>query len=397
MTQKRKGPSVCVVCSLVLVFALLPLSKSLAAEANVLTFGLITSATGPMAPAFRSLYDAAKPAEDLFNQRGGVTVKGQKYEIRIVTQDDQSSPPGGIAAVNRLLQDGIKFVYAPQFMVTNLAIAPIAEEAKMLRIKGLGVGTEEVGPKLRYSFYANANIYNVAPNYTFLAKNYPKVKKIAVISPDDPGAKSVREATEKEIQKRGLEMVFEEAFKIGTEDFYPILTRALAAKPDAIDMVLSIAPWSAGVINQSRELGFTGPLFATIFADTNVLNAMLTPKYAHDVFHSQPDVWSPMMKPIVKEYRAIVEREIKTTPFNLDHTFVVAGLYPLLQAIQAAQSFDTEKVAATLENMKSIDTIYGPGWMGGRETFGINHVIRTAVTPISRIMNGKVEFDFFEK
>jgi branched-chain amino acid transport system substrate-binding protein len=380
-----------------LMFVLFPFATSFAAEANILKFGLITSATGPMAPAFRSLYDAAKPAEDLFNQRGGITVKGQKYEIRIITEDDQSSPPGGIAAVNRLMQEGIKFVYAPQFMVTNLAIAPIAEEAKVLRIKGLGVGTEEVGPKLRFSFYASANIYHVPVNYAYLAKNYPKVKKIAVISPDDPGAKSVREATEKEIRKRGLEMVFEEAFKIGTEDFYPILTRALATKPDAIDMVLSIAPWSAGLINQSRELGFTGPVFATIFADTNVLNSMLTPKYAYDIFHSQPDVWSPKMKPIVKEYRTIVEREIKTTPFNLDHTLVVEGLYPLLQAIQAAQSFDTEKVATTFENMKSIDTIYGPGWMGGQDIFGINHVVRTAVTPMSRIMNGKVEFDFFEK
>ena len=380
-----------------LMFVLFPFATSFAAEANILKFGLITSATGPMAPAFRSLYDAAKPAEDLFNQRGGITVKGQKYEIRIITEDDQSSPPGGIAAVNRLMQEGIKFVYAPQFMVTNLAIAQIAEEAKVLRIKGLGVGTEEVGPKLRFSFYASANIYNVPVNYAYLAKNYPKVKKIAVISPDDPGAKSVREATEKEIRKRGLEMVFEEAFKIGTEDFYPILTRALATKPDAIDMVLSIAPWSAGLINQSRELGFTGPVFATIFADTNVLNSMLTPKYAYDIFHSQPDVWSPKMKPIVKEYRTIVEREIKTTPFNLDHTLVVEGLYPLLQAIQVAQSFDTEKVATTFENMKSIDTIYGPGWMGGQDIFGINHVVRTAVTPMSRIMNGKVEFDFFEK
>jgi hypothetical protein len=42
----------------------------------------------------------------------------------------------------------------PQFPVTNMAIAPIAEEAKILRIKGLGIGTEEVGPNFRHSFYA---------------------------------------------------------------------------------------------------------------------------------------------------------------------------------------------------------------------------------------------------
>ena len=93
----------------------------------------------------------------------------------------------------------------------------------------------------------------------------------------------MREATEKEIRKRGLEVVFHEAFKIGSEDFYPILTRALATKPDAIDMVISIAPWSAGVINQSRELGFTGPIFATVMADTNILNSMLNPPLKDDL------------------------------------------------------------------------------------------------------------------
>jgi branched-chain amino acid transport system substrate-binding protein len=377
------------------ILVLFPLASSFAAEPNVLKLGLITSATGQMAPAFKSLLNAAKPAEDLFNQRGGVTIKGQKYQIKIVTQDDQSSPPGGIGAINRLMQDEVKFTYAPQFAVTNMAISPIAEEAKILRIKGLGIGREEVGPNLRYSFYADADIYTLPVLYNYLVKRYPKAKKIAIISPDDPGGKTIREATKKEIQKQGLELVFEEAFKIGSEDFYPILTRALQKKPDAIDMVISIAPWSAGMINQARELGFKGPVYATILADTNILNSMLNPKYAYDIFHCGADVLSPKMKPIIKDYRVLVERQLKTT-LDMDHVLLVEGLYPLLQGIEKAQSFDTDKVVAALENMKSIDTIYGKGTMGGEDIFGINHVVRGPI-PLSRIMNGKVEFEFFEK
>jgi ABC-type branched-subunit amino acid transport system substrate-binding protein len=101
------------------------------------------------------------------------------------------------------------------------------------------------------------------------------------------------------------------------------------------------------------------------------------------------------MKPIVKDLREIVEKQLNTT-FNMDHTMPLDGLYALMQAIEKAQSLDSDKVATTLENMKSIDTIYGKGTMGGQELFGINHVIRRPVT-LSRIMNGKVEFDFFEK
>jgi branched-chain amino acid transport system substrate-binding protein len=384
---------------LVLILALFSLPSLFVqeafAQAKTFKFGLISSMTGPMAPAFKSLIDAAKPAGDLMNKRGGITVQGQKYLIEVVTEDDQSSPPGAIAAVNKLIQVGIKFIYAPQATFCNIALAPVAEEAKILRIKGLGVGKEEVGPSFRYSFYASAQLYNVPVCYDYLKKNYPKVKKIAMIFPDDPGVMTIRDLTEKEIRKRGLEIVFQEAFKIGSEDFYPILTKAMEKKPDAIDMVISIAPWSAGVINQSRELGFTGPIFATIHADTNILRSMLNPNYAYDIFHAAPDVLSPKMTPIMKDYRVLIEQQTKT-PFNLDHGLVLEGLYPLLQGIEKAQSFDTDKVVATLENMKSIDTPYGRGRMGGQDLFGINHVIIRPFT-LSRIMKDRIEFEFIEK
>ena len=396
--MKKKGSVLVVSCLLLTVTLFLfssSFTKEATAQAKTFKFGLISSMTGPMAPAFKSLIDAAKPAADLMNKRGGITVQGQKYLIEVVTEDDQSSPPGAIAAVNRLMQAGIKFIYAPQFMVSNMAIASIAEEAKILRIKGLGVGKEEVGPSLRYSFYASAQLYNVPISYDYLKKNYPKVKKIAMFTPDDPGIMTIKELTEKEIRKRGLELVFQETFKIDTQDFYPILTKALEKKPDAIDMVASIAPWSAGVINQSRELGFTGPIFANIFADMNILRSMLTPKYAYDVFQASPDVLSPKMTPIMKEYRVLVEQQTKTQ-FNLDHGLVIEALYPLLQGIEKAQSFDTDKVVATLENMKSIDTPYGRGRMGGQDLFGINHVIVRPFT-LSRLMKDKIEFEFIEK
>jgi hypothetical protein len=101
------------------------------------------------------------------------------------------------------------------------------------------------------------------------------------------------------------------------------------------------------------------------------------------------------MTPIVKAYRVIVEKQLKTT-FNMDHALVLEGLYPLLQGIEKAQSFDTDKVVATMENMKSIDTIYGPGRMSGQDLFGINHVIYRPPM-ISRIMNGNIEFEFVKE
>ena len=285
----KKTGSLSMVLCLLWAFSLFMIAGSLmivpSASAETLKIGLITSITGPMAPAFKPQYDAAKPTEELMNQRGGVTVKGKRYDIKIIVEDDQSSPPGAVAAANKLIQDGVKFLIAPMFMVSDLAIAPITEEAKVFRMKPFGLGPEEVNPDIHYGFYSCSSLYNIEPSFDYLTKTYPKAKRIAIIMPDDPGAKTARDMNEKEIKKRGLELVFVEAFKIGTEDYYPILTKALEKKPDAIDLVVSIVPWSVGMINQSRELGFNGPVFSPgLFGDINLVNGMINKKYANDLF-----------------------------------------------------------------------------------------------------------------
>ncbi|MGD0662712.1 MAG: ABC transporter substrate-binding protein, partial [Syntrophorhabdales bacterium] len=130
----RKLSSVTLISCVLLMFLLPianPCARQAAAETNTLKIGLITSVTGPLAPAMKSIADAAKPAQDLMNQRGGITIKGQKYLIEVDAEDDQSSPPGGIAAANKLMQAGIKFMIAPQFPPINMAIAQITEEAKV--------------------------------------------------------------------------------------------------------------------------------------------------------------------------------------------------------------------------------------------------------------------------
>ena len=396
----KKMASVSVVSCLLLLLVLFLLLSSFvtesSAQAKTLKIGLITSVTGPMAPAFKPMYDAVKPTEDLMNQRGGVTVAGQKYNIQIIAEDDQSSPPGAIAAANRLVQQGIKFMIPPMFMVTDLALIPTAEEAKILRMKAFGLGPEEVNPKIRYGFYADSSLYCIEPCFDYLVKTYPKTKRIANIMPDDPGANTALELNEKATKKRGLQIVFTEKFKIGSEDFYPILTKALEQKPDAINIVVSIVPWSAGIINQSRELGFTGPIFAPgLFGDINLVNGIVNKKYANDLFHGGPDVLSEKMLPVVKDLRKLVEKA--NQPYIMDSMLGLDALYPMLQCIERAQSLDPDKVVAAIENMKTIDTIWGKGRWGGKEIFGVDHVIIRPVT-LSRIANGKVEqLDFIEK
>ncbi len=359
--------------------------------------GVITSLTGVMSAGYKDIAQSVKPTERFLNEKGGVTVNGQRYRVQLVAYDDQSAPSGAVAAANKAIQDRIKFVLAPFFMPSNLAIASITEPAKILRIQASTSGAEQYGPQNRFLFCGELSIYSIPAIYDYLVKTYPKVKRIARLVPDDPGAKIFSEHDVKEAQKHGLEVVFDEPFKIGIEDFYPLLTKAMQTKPDAIDMGFSILPWARGLITQSRELGFGGPLYAPCFVgDINLLNGLLDAKAGHDFFQGAADVLSSKMTPVIKDLRKVVEKDLGVT-FNMDHTKVLEGVWPLLQAIEKAQSFDTDKVVDTWQHMQSIDSIYGKARMGGEKLVGINNIVVKPVL-ISRIVakDKPIEVGYYE-
>jgi branched-chain amino acid transport system substrate-binding protein len=364
------------------------------AQTRTLKIGLVNSVTGPMAPGFRSVVEAAKPAQDLINARGGITVKGQKFLVEIETVDDQSTPAGAVAATNKLLQSGVKFIIAPIFIPNFMASGPISEEAKVLRILPASIDPLLFGPPSRYSFDGEATHYGAPYVYDKLKGMFPNMKRVAIIRSDDPGFKYPCEYTTKEIEKRGMKVVAHEVFRMPTEDFYPILTKALAQKPDSIELISSIIPWAKGIIEQARELGFTGPITAIAHVgDVNQLKGALNPKFAYDIYMASPDVASPKMPPMVKEFQKLVEK-VSKDKMDFSHVLALQSLWIIAQGIEKAQSFDTDQVAAALESMSVIDTPYGPGKMIGRDLVGNNRLMMKSV-PFTKIMkNGKMEFEF---
>jgi ABC-type branched-subunit amino acid transport system substrate-binding protein len=219
---------------------------------------------------------------------------------------------------------------------------------------------------------------------------------VAICRTDDPGGIIPEEITIKEAESRGLSVVAKEFYPVGTEDFYPIITKLLQSDPDAIDMVLTLAPWAKGIITAARDMGFDGPIFLGCpLGDNHDLVNMLEPEYATDIFSGTPDLIAPNMSQILKDFRPIIE-EAQGRQIYLDNIIPVIALYPMIQAIEAAQSFDTTKVAETWVNMDSIDTAFGPGHMGGQDIIGSNNFTLPNELPASHIKNGEIESYYLE-
>ena len=363
---------------------------------QTLTFGLITSATGGMAAGFKSEVDAIKPTEDLLNQMGGITVNGQKYNVKIDLQDDQSTPQGAVTAANKLIQDGVNFAVEPMFIPNVMAVLPIFESAKVLSINPMCANPALFGGSNSYAFNAWPTAYNVPFMDQYLLNKFPQVKKIALVYPDDPGAKTAHDLTLQDAQKFGLQVVFDQPFATDTQDFAPIITKALATKPDVIDVLFTILPWAQGIINGARQQGFSGPVYAPCaFGDINILKSMVNPAYASNIISGAPDVLSPTMPDIVKQLGTLVESQVKTTPFNMDNVNILQPLLPMIQGIEKAQSLDPTKVVTAMESIQSYDLVWGKGTPGGQDTGG-NHNLLPPI-PVSTIMNGKVGADIIQR
>lgn len=365
-------------------------------EIKTLKIGFINSITGPLSAGFKAVYDAVKPAEAYLNDKGGIKVGNEKYLLEIIAQDDQSTPGGAVAGTQALIQSNVKFILSSLYPPSLQAMTPIAEEAKIISINPMQVDGSIFSKSNRYSFNAFATAYNTYTSYDFLQKNYPNVKKIAIIAPDDPGAHFVLDIVNKEVPKRGLQIVSQELFSFQVQDFYPTITKALGNNPDAIDTTGGILPWANGIIESARQLGFTGPIFcSSVTGDINQLKAMTDPQYCYDFFQAAPDVLSDQMLPIVKNFQTTVEQA--NIPFTMDSVLVLSALLPLIQSIEKAQSLDTDKVIAALEELKSVDTCWGPAqWRG--EDLGLHHMLVVNNPPLSRITkDGNIEFEYLKK
>ena len=111
----------------------------------------------------------------------------------------------------------------------------------------MGAVPDFVGTGKHYTFGAHTYVYMPPVAIDYLKKHYPKVTKIAMLSPDDPGAILNVELREKEARARGLDIVFQERFKMGSEDFYPVSQGCCRRSLMPYDVVLSIEPWAAAI------------------------------------------------------------------------------------------------------------------------------------------------------
>jgi len=312
------------------------------------------------------------------NEKGGVL--GRKLQLLI--EDDQSQPETAARIYEKLItQDKVDAVLGPYSSAITETVADVSEKYKMPLVAPAASTTSifKKGRKFAFMLQSPAEVY--LEGLIDLASKRG-LKTIAVINEDTIFPKSLAQGTAELARKKGIRVVFAEAYSKGSADFTAILKKVKAANSD----VLAAATYfddAIAIVRKLKELNVDLKMVGvTVGGDLPKFYETLG-QAAEFVYGSSQ--WEPELVtlraggliPIAREYpgaREFVEAYHKEYP-GADFSYHSAGGYSgcevLVEAIKRAGSLDGEKVRAAILKL-DYHNVYG-GFKVDKDGFQIAH------------------------
>ncbi len=243
-----------VISFLFLSFLLFP-SPALSQEK--VKIGVIAPLTGAIAHTGKDFLIGSEVAAERINAAGGVRVGGKNYLLEVVALDDQFKPDLTVTAVRRMLSGGVKIISTLGTGPTMAALELADKEGFLLLPLSTAPATTTKGVKLVIRVPSTSDYYATSMADALLTLR-PHIEKVAVLWNTDPGSKAWNEIFSRTWTGHDKKIVANEGLDFRkVTDFYPILTKILPLKPDALLVITMDEPISL-VAKQSRELGYQG-------------------------------------------------------------------------------------------------------------------------------------------
>lgn len=352
-----------------------------------LKLGVIGVMSGPAAQWGLALRGAAELVAAEANQAGGLQVGAQKCKVSTVSIDSKYTAEGAAAAANNMVSQGIKFIIGPIGSPELTGLKPIANRNGLL-VMGNGYAKDAIGPQFPLVFHQGPGPSGWADPIVRVAKEKFGMKKVVLIAPNDQGGTDIASVDAAAYKKNGIEPV-EEYYQRGTTNFAPIVTRALNAKPDAVDTASS-PPGDAGIIiKQLRQAGFEGPIgrlggpgtdeIARVAGGLDVLK---------NFYWYEPVYIDDKVRAIAESYKKLMNANPPEN--NLFFQWVSATRMVTKAISKAGVIDDPKKVAEALRSLPVEDENMGKGLWIGQEFFGINQELSFPFG-IGLILDGKMQ------
>ncbi|MBI4285673.1 MAG: ABC transporter substrate-binding protein [Chloroflexi bacterium] len=328
---------------------------------------------------------------DELNERGGFWIGDQNYKWQLVVEDNAYNTDLSVKVANKLIyQDKVKY-FIQNASVLGLAVAPVVQQAGDVFYLVFGDIWDYMNPKYPLTFMWNRIPPEKILTYLYkeLVKVNPNVKSVASLMPDTDtgyiGGRGVKAGAE----AAGITLLAQEFFNIETSDFYPVLTRLIAKKPDVIDLSYTQLSHQTQIIKQARELGYKGT-FVLFSADSAKLVQAAGAAAVEGAYN-----WFTLAEPVT-DYQKWFYNQNVTKYGEWNQIGIMSAPMPIMlqTAMEKAQSIEPKDVAKVLEDGMVFEGPYGPLKHVGKKTYGVNHVSQGPL-PVAIVKGGVNKHAFF--
>ena len=228
--------------------------QSLSGSVNI---GVIFTLSGAASVYGLPQRDAVQLAVDQINEAGYL---GEGVMLVPMFEDSAGDREQAIAAMTRLVDQGVTAVIGPTLSSEMTAAGPVAQEAGILVV---GVSNTATGLKdVIGDFYFRASLPEsaVIPGTVAQATEALGLTTVGILyGNDNEFTVSGYEVFAEALVENGVAISGEETFATGDVDFNAQLTNLINAEPDAL-VVSALAAEATQIILQARALGYEGTI-----------------------------------------------------------------------------------------------------------------------------------------
>ena len=313
------------------------------AQETVVKIGHSGPLSGSQAFSGKDNENGARLAVEELNAKP-ITVAGKKLKFELLSEDDQGDPKAGVAAAQKLIDNGVKYVVGPYNSGVTIPASRAYDAAGVL------VATIATNPKITQQGYkglfrVNASDSQLGSKMALYAAKELKFKNVAVIDDRTAFGQGVAEEFKKQAKASGMTVAGHEFTTDKAFDFNAILTKLKNKKVEAI-FFGGYAPQAAPMARQMKQLGITAKLLGGDTICTSEMGKLGGDAVGDNVLCSQGGAIldkassGPAFKAKFKA-RYKQDADVYAASYY-DATMMYA------QAMQKANSIDPQKVAAVI-------------------------------------------------
>ena len=335
--------------------ALAGLALAASCFAQTVKLGMVNSLTGPHSTFDLPASEGVLMAVDEINKRGGISVKGRKHTITVVSEDAQSKPEFAVSSAQRILRDDeVKVIIGILTSGPGMAAATLFGKNEVLYIGGFTLMDTLLGkPGSDTMFRTLNNDATVAKSFVPSSVKEMSLKKVGIMLPNEDVSRSIVAVYKPLLEQNGVQVPIVEYFQPDTSDFAPVLRKFQNQGLDGMLTGTNDAMVEA-IIRQSTEIGglpkkfmYRGGSSAPALKYTKQIDGFTWQILTRDLDNAT----DPKVKGWVDRYKAFTKKEVSPNTYwaltFYDSVFMLAGAME-----EVGSTTDIKAITAKLKDMK---------------------------------------------